>query len=123
MLKAIIITFLSVLSLQAFAWEAQIESVENCIEREFVSAKTDYKLSMLSSHINFESFLQLRCDSPIRNTMKRAHKELSIVASQKREILDPNCPNCLKFKILWNDNGITKMGVKRNNIFLISKDY
>lgn len=119
-MKSIILLLLFLSPKLVQANEAFI-SAANCLEYEYDLAKEDYKHSELAKVLEFESFLKLRCEPILQSAMNRLPQKAK--AKKQAEQIDLNCPNCLRFKVMWDSSGLKKIGIQRNNIFLISKEY
>lgn len=118
-MKLIIILLLAFLPAMASA-NSQIPALD-CLDAEYDLAKKDYPFSGLSRVLDFESFLKLRCQSEINFAVEAVKNSESFnLPRQADEVLDPNCPNCLRFRIEWNPSGLSRVGIKRNNIFLVT---
>ena len=114
----VLLLFISPITIQA---NQEFKAATNCLEYEYELAKEDYKFSELALVLEFESFLKLRCEPILQTAIKSLPERNQI--RKKAEIIDQSCPNCLRFKVQWDSHGIKRVGIKRNNVFLISKEY
>lgn len=104
--------------------DTSIEDTKTCLETEFEQAKNDYFYSSLKSVLNYESYVKLRCQ-PV---MTKASLQLRFTKSlesikPKNEVLDSKCPNCLFFSVRWDGDKVRSIGIRRNNVLLVGKEY
>ena len=114
----VLLLFINPIAIQA---SEEFKAATDCLEYEYELAKDDYKYSELAKVLEFESFLKLRCEPILQTAISSLPEKNKYL--KKSEVLDLTCPNCLRFQVLWDSSGIKKVGIKRNNVFLMSKEY